>query len=188
MLPLTVATPAILLAAGSSRRLGRPKQTLLHEGETLIARTARIATEAGLSPILIVVTSQADFCTPFEAQGFHCIPNPDAAEGIASSIRCGIRVAQAMSATGAVLLACDQPTLTPAHLKKLIADLNRTTSSAYARRKGIPAYFTAAAFPDLLVLRGDTGARDLLLMSQAIPDESLAFDVDTEFDAFRLRP
>ena len=46
---------AIIIAAGSSSRLGQPKQLLIFEGETLLQRAIRIAEEAGASPVLVVL-------------------------------------------------------------------------------------------------------------------------------------
>jgi CTP:molybdopterin cytidylyltransferase MocA len=55
-------------------------------------------------------------------------------------------------------------------------------ASAYAGRKGVPAYFPAESFTALSELRGDVGARELLREAAAIEDESLALDIDTEED------
>jgi molybdenum cofactor cytidylyltransferase len=179
-----VSTAAIILAAGFSRRLGRPKQTLLLHGETLIARAIRTAHEAALTPIIVVVNPQAGFT----AELTNCLIaiNHQAAEGIASSIRTGIHTAIAQQVTGAVLLTCDQIALRPDHLLALAADPTRLTASAYANRTGIPAYFPSATFPSLLTLHGDTGARDLLRSAHAIPAEELTLDIDTEADLQNL--
>ena len=64
---------ALVLAAGVSRRLGRPKQDVIFEGETLLARATRIAGE--VADDVVVVTREN---------------NPDAEEGMASSIRAGV--------------------------------------------------------------------------------------------------
>ena len=165
--------PAYILAAGFSRRLGRPKQELIYETETLLARTIRIATEAGLYPIL-TITQHSPSPTN--------LLNETPEEGIASSIRLAITQARQIEATGAVLLTCDQPALTPAHLQQLCEHPAEPTGSAYANRIGIPAYFPSSSFPSLLELRGDTGARDLLRHARAIPCEALALDIDTPAD------
>ena len=78
---------------------------------------------------------------------------------MASSIRIG--VAAVHGADGVVLMTCDQPAVTAGHLRKLTAT-GEITASAYAGRRGVPAYFPAAAFPALMRLTGDAGARALL--------------------------
>ena len=50
-----MTVPAIILAAGASRRLGQPKQLLKYRGETLLERALRAAKEAGASPVLVLL-------------------------------------------------------------------------------------------------------------------------------------
>ncbi len=181
-----MSTAAIILAAGFSRRLGRPKQTLMFVGETLVERASRIATESGLSPVFVVVNREAEFCDSLEQQGCLVVMNELAAEGMASSIRRGVKAAETFLASGLVLMTCDQVELDADHLRRLVANPARITASLYAGRKGIPAYFPASAFASLLLLQGDVGARDLLRPATAIVNESLAVDIDTEADAANL--
>lgn len=181
-----MSTAAIILAAGFSSRLGRPKQTLVLDGETLVERAARLASEAGFSPVIVVVNRDADFCAPLEKRGCVCAMNEQAAEGMASSIRRGITVAKSFRATGVVLMTCDQIALDVPHLSRLVEDPTRITGSRYAGHNGIPAYFPESVFDDLLQLRGDIGARDLLQSATAITNESLALDIDTKDDLAKL--
>lgn len=170
---------AVILAAGASTRLGRPKQTVLLDGETLLERAARIAKEAGLSPVIVVVANGA-----LNVADTTSVFNANASEGMASSIHCG--VSAAAGCDGAVLMACDQPTLTPDHLRALCANPEESAGSEYAGKVGIPAYFPAAMFSELLKLKGDVGARSLLSTARTISAENLSFDIDTEEDIRRL--
>ena len=179
-----MSVPAVILAAGFSRRLGRPKQTVVLGGETLVARAVRVATEAGLSPVLVVLQDES-LVESVQALGATALLNLDASEGMASSIRVGTNRAAEMNASGVVLMTCDQVAVTPGHLRVLSAQADRTTGSGYAGKIGIPAYFPSQCFPVLLGLRGDTGARDLLGSARAILTETLGFDVDTEADIAR---
>jgi len=153
---------ALVLAAGASRRLGRPKQTVVFEGETLLDRATRIARE--VADEVIVVTREN---------------NPDADEGMASSIRVG--VARAGSGARILITLCDQPRVTAAHLRALIAVDAPIVASGYAGIAGVPAVFAPALIPELLALRGDVGARAVIERHGAhvIPFEDAAFDVDT---------
>ena len=175
---------AIILAAGASRRLGRPKQTVVIGGETLLHSSIRIATESGLSPILVVVATE-DLADHATQSGAIAVLNYQAEEGIASSIRVGIMQAKARSVPGVVLMTCDQIAVSPEHLHSLCTEPSTPTGSGYAGKIGIPAYFPASSFEALLKLQGDTGARDLLRSARAIQTEALSFDLDTEEDVTR---
>ncbi len=178
-------TAAVILAAGFSRRLGRAKQTLVVGGETLVERAVRVAIEAELSPVIVVVRAEADFVEGL--RGSLVVVNEEAAEGMASSIRCGVRNAGELEADGVVVMACDQVRLTAGHLRELIAEPETVAASGYAGRVGIPAYFPAAVFGELMELRGDVGAREMLRGVRVVVDEGLAVDIDTEEDLAGLQ-
>ena len=152
-------TPAVVLAAGASVRLGEPKQLARLAGETLLERAVRAAREAGCSPVVVV--------------------NDAWSEGMASSIRCGVGKLQ--EADGVVLMTCDQPAVTAAHLRALMAT-GEATASHYAGRRGVPAYLPKTAFAQLMRLRGDTGARDLLREAAAVELAHGELDIDTAED------
>jgi CTP:molybdopterin cytidylyltransferase MocA len=178
-------TAAVVLAAGASRRLGRPKQTVVLGGEMLVERAVRVAVEAGLRPVLVVVRPGAEFGEAVAALGAVVVENELADEGMAASIRCG--VGAVVGVDGVVVMTCDQVAVTAEHLRLLCEKAGRRTGSAYAGRVGIPAYFPAADFGELLRLEGDTGARELLRSAAAVGCEGLALDVDTEDDLQRAR-
>ena len=173
-----MTTAAVILAAGFSRRLGYAKQTILIGGETLLARAVRVACEAGLASVIVVVN--AEFAE--ELPGCVVVVNTLADEGMASSIRCGVERATELGAGGLVVMACDQVGLRAEHLRALCVEAGRVTGSGYAGKVGIPAYFPAASFGELLALRGDVGARGLLRDAESVTDDGLALDVDTEED------
>lgn len=173
---------AVVLAAGASSRLGRSKQALQLTGESLVERAVRVAQEADCEPVIVVVNPEGDFGHSLQQRGCVVVVNESASEGIAASIRRGIRVARMLKAQGAVVMTCDQPGVTPQHLRALAANAAVITGSAYAGRVGVPAYFPAAAFDALLALKGDTGARELLREAKSISQEGLGLDIDTEED------
>jgi molybdenum cofactor cytidylyltransferase len=96
---------------------------------------------------------------------------------------------------GVLILGCDQPRLTAGHLRALLAAFAAQASpamaaSAYAGVRGIPAVFPRMVFPQLLALRGDQGARALLLRSTC-PLIELSFpggevDIDMPADLGQL--
>ena len=183
-----MSVAAVILAAGASRRLGRPKQDLIVAGETLLQRTIRIAREASLSPVIVVSRANADYTITSGSNGPIIMAiNPEPDEGLASSIRCGITEASSHGVAGAVILPCDQPMLRIAHLHSLVEEQSRVTGSAYAGSIGVPAYFPVTSFPSLLRLRGDAGARKLLINAHSISAEDLALDIDTDQDLAAAR-
>jgi CTP:molybdopterin cytidylyltransferase MocA len=179
-------TAAILLAAGASTRLGQPKQLAMLNDEALLTRAIRIAHQAGCSPILVVLGSEADriraACSLPKAT---VVINDHWPEGMASSIRVGIEALRGIAPQeaadtlhGVLLMTCDQPAVTPEHLHAL-ATSGDVTASAYAGRHGVPAYFPTSVFPALSQLTGDSGARELLRASRAIPLPLGELDIDT---------
>lgn len=187
-----MSVAGIVLAAGSSRRLGRPKQMLQIGGETLLGRTVRVAKAAGLRPLHVVVDPvanwAADWASSVEDPGCEIVANPDAEDGLASSIRAGVRAALTdQRSSGAVLLTCDQILLTAGHLLALCRSADRVAGSRYAGKIGVPAYFPRASFASLLALHGDAGARALLAGASYVEAEELALDIDTEADVKRAQ-
>jgi molybdenum cofactor cytidylyltransferase len=187
-----VKVAGIVLAAGSSRRLGEPKQLVFLGGETLLERAARVAGEAGLDPIYIVFgvvvsgghdvdfgVGKLDGCTPLFNEG--------ASEGMASSIRVGVRAAAEVGVDGVVVMACDQPAVSAGHLRELTSGGSEVVASEYAGRRGVPAYFPASAFKELMELRGDVGARELLRGARSVELLGGELDVDTVEELARAR-
>jgi len=187
---------AIVLAAGASRRLGQPKQLLMLDGETLLARSVRLAREAGAAPVLVVVGAQAELigaCIP--ADRATVVVNHEWEQGIASSIHAGVKAIDGV-ARGVLILACDQPRLSAEHLRGLIEIFAvqgeaSIVASTYAGVRGIPAVFPREVFADLLALSGDKGARSLLMHPPcpliALPFEGGEVDIDQPDDLEQLQ-
>ena len=180
---------SIVLAAGASSRLGRPKQLVVWRGETLVHRAARLAVEAGLGPVRVVTGAHADEVARAVADlTVTCVHNPRAAEGLAGSLGQGLEGVE-----GAVLvLTCDQPLLTAEHLRALAARWSGTgaerVASDYDGVAGVPALFSASLLPQLRALQGDQGARAVLRghAVETVPLAGGGLDVDTEEDVRAL--
>jgi molybdenum cofactor cytidylyltransferase len=189
----TAGYGGIVLAAGGSRRLGQPKQLLLFRGEPLVRRAARVAVEAGLWPVVVVVGARCD-----EVRGalaglpVATVSNPEFEAGLAGSIQRGLaRLSEcAPAALGVVLLACDQPLVEPAHLATLAGAARAAgrpiAASAYAGTLGTPALFAAALFSELHRLSGDAPDGALLAGDPgrvaAVPLPCGELDVNTPED------
>jgi len=122
--------------------------------------------------------------------------NPDWASGMGSSIRYGMQALQekAPQATGVILMVCDQPHVTAAHLQQLMQQKLDTgkgiVASYYNNTMGVPALFDKFFFPQLQSLSGAEGAKKLLYLHEqevaAVPFPPGAVDVDTQEDYERL--
>jgi molybdenum cofactor cytidylyltransferase len=189
---------AIVLAAGASTRLGQPKQLLQLDGESLLHRTVRTAGEAGFDPIFVVLGYEAERMRQ-EITDLRAMPviNPDWESGMASSLRCGVEgLMKKKPRPGRVLvLLCDQAKLSAEILSRLIQTSARTnsmiTASNYAGRLGVPAIFHESLYPDLLEVKGDQGARAVILQhvgqTSTVEFSEGAVDIDTPNDLAVLR-
>lgn len=165
-----MSVAAIVLAAGASRRLGQPKQLLQVDGESLLARTIRLANEAGASPVIVVLGAQFETIrASISSMQVISVFNELWEMGIAGSIHAGLDAidSNAPDSSGALLLTCDQPRLTAAHLLALLDKFaaqgaNVIVASRYSGSLGVPAVFPRSVFPMLRWLQGDRGARSLL--------------------------
>ena len=123
--------------------------------------------------------------------GTRILVNKGWKRGMASSIALGATAAVRVGAEDLLVLTCDQVTVTPEHLLRLINTSRRehVVASFYLERRGIPALFPDFAFHALQDLSGDTGARDLLQDDAVLTVPLLdgEFDVDTPDDLRRLR-
>jgi molybdenum cofactor cytidylyltransferase len=191
---------AIVLAAGESTRMGRPKPLLRLRGETLLARAVRAAREGGCAPVFVIVAGDSS-CVSGEAairsqarsSGAGVVANPGWSEGVASSIRAGLAAVEGDPSIGGVLvLAVDQPFVEPEDVARLIAGSQGGEAIAAADHgngiAGIPAIFPRRYFPALGRLRGDSGARGIIESEKAarrVPMASAAIDVDSPEDCRR---
>lgn len=184
------AIGGVVLAAGASRRLGRPKQLADFRGEPLVRSAVRALASSRCTAVAIVVGAHQEATTAAVADlGPIVLPNPDWEEGIASSIRVATHWADSSEYAGLVIAVCDQPFLTTEHVDALVAAFRadgRPVGSGYSGVVGVPAVFGRSEFPDLARLRGDRGAGALLRTSATVvewPPGALDIDTDDALEA-----
>ena len=188
---------AVVLAAGASTRMGEPKQLLRLDGRTLLRRTVDTLLASPAWPVVVVLGAHLESIRPEVARLPVLIAeNREWAEGLASSIRTGVRVLEAFSLSleAALLVLCDQPNLSPEAIARLVEAHRRTGKSivaaCYGEHPGPPALFARSHFHELMELRGAGGARPLLarhaelLATVDLPE--LAADLDTPADYQQL--
>ena len=176
---------AIILAAGASTRLGQPKQLVKLGAENLLERAVRLARESGCAPIIVVLGSSAESIQSQSDLGDAIVViNNGWAEGMGSSVRTG--VAFLSGVVGTILMTCDMPSVTSAHLRALMSS-GEPTASSYAGRLGVPAYLPSSSFEALQSLKGDTGARQLLRTAHPLNLPHGEMDIDTIEDLDQAR-
>ena len=188
---------AIILAAGSSSRMGSPKQALQFRGRSLLRRAALAALGAGCRPVIVVTGAYSELSRrEFEGLDVREVLNTLWETGMASSIRAGVEalVSADARADAAVLLLCDQPYVTAEVISGLIAAHRATgrlvVASTYGGSFGVPALFSRTLFAELARLEGAGGAKQVIkrYASEAhfLPFHDGEVDVDTPNDFSRL--
>jgi CTP:molybdopterin cytidylyltransferase MocA len=183
----------VLLAAGASTRLGQPKQLVLHRGETLVHRAARIALATQPKDAVVVVGAEADAVfAEVEAMPIRRADCSGWRHGMGASLRTGV-AALAVECTGVLVVLCDQPALDAAHLVALrdawFDAPERGAASFYANKLGVPALLPRTWFGGLYTT-ADRGMRELLVQQRdqvtAISNSALVVDIDLPSDLRHL--
>ncbi|WP_295211874.1 nucleotidyltransferase family protein [uncultured Chryseobacterium sp.] len=187
-------TAVIILAAGSSSRLGEPKQVLNYKGKTLLRHTADEALL--ITEKVVVVTGEENPQITEQITGLHHVRNENWSEGMASSLKVGLKeTLQRFPETEQLIFTvCDQPFITSSVFKALIEKKNTSPkgiiASAYAETLGVPVLFSSSYIQELLTLKGQEGARKLILHylddTDSIPFEQGRWDIDTPEDYKKL--
>lgn len=170
---------ALLLAAGESQRMGRPKQLLPLGESTLIEVALENLLRSRLQEVIVVLGFMAEEIRPrVETKGVRVAVNPHYKEGMASSLRVGLEALDPRA--GGILVAlADQPFIPPEVIDRLIEAFQRTSKGivvpVFQGRRGHPVIFHRRYEEELRCLSGDQGGRELL---QRKPGELLEVDVD----------
>jgi molybdenum cofactor cytidylyltransferase len=154
----------LVLAAGGSRRLGRPKQLLPFGGSTLLGHALDTARECDFDQLIVAIGGSADAVRErVNLAGVDVVVNDDFGEGCSSSIAAAM-AALDPTATLLVLLLGDQPGVTATTVRTLIAARGDAPLAVcrYDDGRGHPFAFDRTTFGDLGALHGDKGVWKLL--------------------------
>jgi molybdenum cofactor cytidylyltransferase len=190
-----LVTAAIVLAAGLSRRMGRPKLLLDLRGKPVIRHTVERLVAAHMDEVLVVVGPEhAALEQALDGLGVRLVVNPAPEAGQGSSVSAGVQALSART-TSALIALGDQPGIAVGVIGRLRAALETPGKSIaaprYADGLGNPVIFSAAVFPELAALPGDRGARSVVERDPgrlAVVEVASAMpsDLDTPEDYERL--
>lgn len=185
-------TGIILLAAGSSSRLGRAKQLIEFQGKTLIQKAIDEGNKSRADYLVVVLGANAELIqTGFDSSSTPFIVNPDWQQGMSSSMQAGLRfLIEKEEINQVLLMLCDQPFVDASLLDQLITAKETfgkgIVAAAYSNTLGVPALLDRYYFEELLQLSGSEGAKKVIFKHQAevhALDFPLgAVDLDTEED------
>jgi molybdenum cofactor cytidylyltransferase len=152
-----VTVAAVVLAAGSSRRLGQPKQVLPLDGDTVLGATLAVARESGFGQVVVVLGGSADLVRArVDLTGVTVVENHDYSEGCATSIRTALSVLPD-EVTGIVLMLGDQPRVRVETIQELEATARDHPVGVceYDDGLGHPLWFDRQMFDALEAMHGD---------------------------------
>jgi molybdenum cofactor cytidylyltransferase len=159
----------LILAAGSSRRMGKPKQLLEFEGSTLLSHITKIACKSQLYPVIVVLGANEELIkNSLDLSQLDIVINENWQEGMASSIVKGINSMKEKypEVDGVIIAVGDQPYINETQLYQLLEAQNKMglpiAACSYTGVIGTPALFHQSVFPELAALKGDIGAKKLI--------------------------
>jgi molybdenum cofactor cytidylyltransferase len=158
----------ILLAAGSSTRMGSAKQLMNFNGKPLLRHAAELACRSNCAPVIVVLGAREHEMRPaLRDLSLEIVVNDSWSEGIGTSIKTALRALENRPVSGVILALADQPFITPEFLHNLAEKHVRTqkliVASRYSGTVGVPAFFSRQLFPRLQALEPHQGCKSILL-------------------------
>lgn len=186
---------AVILAAGSSSRMGRPKQTLRVEGVAMLQVVLDTVRRTKVDLVVVVVGAhESEVRKEVDFRGERVIVNKAYDEGMSASIRVGL--SEVPDAEAALIVLGDQPLLAPETIDALIQTYLRFRSPivvpVHRGRRGNPVLFDRSLFKEVLKVTGDGGAKAVVrahmddVLEVPVDDEGVVTDVDVPADYDRL--
>ncbi|GAX40591.1 4-diphosphocytidyl-2C-methyl-D-erythritol synthase [Tolypothrix sp. NIES-4075] len=185
----------IILAAGASTRMGKPKQLLPYQGRSLLRHITEVAIASKNQPVIVVLGANAEIIKPEICQlPVQIVENLQWASGMSSSIQAGVN-ALGQNVEAVAIALCDQPFVSVQVINQLV-EAYRLTNKAivaceYANTLGVPALFHHSFFSELMTLKQGEGAKQIIkkYINQvtSIPFLQGKIDIDTPDDYEQLQ-
>ena len=183
---------ALVLAAGASKRMGKPKQIVRIRGVPMLQAVLDALHRSKVDSVVVVLGANAE-----EVRGLvefgddRVLVNPAFAEGMSSSIRLGVEEVEGWAEAALIVLG-DQPLVRAGTIDRLVSAYEASKAPIVvpvsAGRWGNPVLFDKALFPEIKELRGDVGARSIVernrerVMEVPVRDRGVLLDIDTPSD------
>ena len=191
---------ALVLAAGSSKRMGKDNKLLADiNGTPLICRTVEALQASNVASVTVVTGHDADGVTATltDLAGLSFAHNPNHNDGLSTSLKAGLAAIPETS-HGVIICLGDMPLVTLDMLNELIRAFDPVEGRSicvpvYGRKRGNPILWGKAFLGSMLGLTGDTGARALLeehadqVHEVMMTNDGVLFDVDTPEQLQRLK-
>ena len=188
----------VILAAGASTRLGKPKQLLQYRGNTLLGHAINEAVNSNADAVVVVLGKNAElFKKEIDEKKVRVAINSSWEEGMASSVRLGLDTLlnDKPFIDAVIFMVCDQPHISSFILNKLIITQQKTTKQIvtcnYGESIGPPALFHKKYFRELMKLSGDTGARKIIqqnmndMITILFPEGEIDIDTNEDYEALK---
>ncbi len=190
---------AIILAAGTSRRMGQAKQLLPLGGSTVLAQTIENVRTAAVDEIVLVLGSSAEAIRQQLSQplleGVKVVVNQAYGQGMASSLHAGLS-ALGQHSNATLIILGDQPFVRPQTLDQIVASYRRSQAQivipSYQGTCGNPVLLDRSVFSEVMALQGDVGCRAIFdkhlegIVNVEVEDMGVLLDIDDQEDYQRL--
>jgi molybdenum cofactor cytidylyltransferase len=191
---------AVILAAGTSTRMGRAKQLLPLGGTTVLAQTIENVCSAGLDEIILVLGASAEAIRRQLPQSLiaclKVVVNHAYGQGMASSLREGLSRVDPRSDAALIILG-DQPFIQPQTLHRIMDAYRGARAQivipSYQGNRGNPVLLDRSVFSEVMALEGDTGCRAIFpnhlsaILKVEVEDQGILLDIDSQDDYERSK-
>ena len=185
---------AVVLAAGASSRMGRPKLTIPLDGVPMLERVLKTLRRSTVDRVVVVLgANAAELRAQVRFEGETVVVNQGFADGMSGSLRLGL--GSVRDAEAAIIVLGDQPFLLPATIDRLVAE-HRASGAAivvptFHGNRGNPVLFDRSIFPQIARVSGDVGAKSVVqsnasdVLEVEVGDRGVLVDLDTPSDLRR---
>jgi molybdenum cofactor cytidylyltransferase len=183
---------AILLTAGESKRMGAPKQLMPWQQGTIVEKATDNLLCSDIDEVIVVLGYRAEEVRKcIASRPVKIVVNPDYKRGLSTSIIAGVNKVDSQSRAVMIALG-DQPLINSRLINILIKKFLKSDKGiavpAYQGKRGHPVIFSLKYREQLLNLRGDVGARQIIIdhpgdtLEVPVNCESVCTDIDTMDD------
>jgi molybdenum cofactor cytidylyltransferase len=191
---------AVVLAAGSSSRMGEAKQLLPLADSTVLERTLQNLNAAKVEEIVLILGSSAETIrqriSDSPMKNLRIVVNHKYGQGMATSLRTGL-AALSENTDAALIVLADQPFIRPETVDRIIDQYRQSDAQIvipiFQGSRGNPVLLDRSVFDEVMALQGDIGCRAIFgnhldgIVKAEVDDIGILLDIDSKEDYERLR-